>query len=56
MMSNLFKTLGQVLSKKNTKQYSSTIAKDELYLAQSQDLVELERRQREIDSKFQKKF
>jgi len=55
-MSNLFKTLSQVLSKKNIKQYSSAIARDELYLAQSQDLVELERRQREIDTRFQRKF
>jgi hypothetical protein len=55
-MSNLFKTLSQVLSKKNMKSYSSAIAKDELYLAQSQDLVELERRQREIDTRFHKKF
>jgi hypothetical protein len=55
-MSNLFKTLSQVLSKKNIKKYSSAIARDELYLAQSQDLVELERRQREIDTRLQRKF
>ena len=54
-MSNLFKTLKEVIQ--NTKIYSnSNYIKDEEYLANSTDLCDLERRQKEIDSRFTRKL
>jgi hypothetical protein len=54
-MSDLFNTLKEVIQ--NTKNYSSSkSAKDEEYLAKSTDLCDLERRQKEIDSRFTRKL
>ena len=53
-MSDLFKTLKEVIQ--NTKNLSSKSAKDEEYLAKSTDLCDLERRQKEIDSRFTRKL
>jgi hypothetical protein len=54
-MSDLFKTLKEVI--KLSKVNSNSIQKrDEQYLAQSNDLFDLERRQKEIDSRFTRKL
>ena len=54
-MSNLFKTLKEIIKK--TKVNSSILNRsEELYLAGSTDLVDLERRQKEIDSRFIRKL
>tara|TARA_B100000965_G_C19478030_1_gene707209 strand:+ start:878 stop:1042 length:165 start_codon:yes stop_codon:yes gene_type:complete len=54
-MSNLFKTLKEII-KKNKVNSSSLNRSEELYLAGSTDLVDLERRQKEIDSRFIRKL
>ena len=55
LMSDLFKTLKEVI--KLSKINSNSIQKrDEQYLAQSNDLFDLERRQKEIDSRFTRKL
>ena len=55
LMTDLFKTLKEVIQ--NTKNYSSSKSlKDEEYLAKSTDLCDLERRQKEIDSRFTRKL
>ena len=54
-MSNLFKTIKGVI--KNNKINSSILTKkEELYLSRSVDLIDLERRQKEIDSRFTRKL
>jgi len=51
----LFKTLKQVIKMSKFKPHLMH-KKDEEYLAQSIDLLDLERRQKEIDSRFIRKL
>ena len=54
-MSNLFKAISKVInvSKVSPNNYKN---KDDLYLAASTDLVDLERRQKELDTRFTRKL
>tara|TARA_B100000927_G_scaffold169946_1_gene137049 strand:- start:480 stop:644 length:165 start_codon:yes stop_codon:yes gene_type:complete len=54
-MNNIFKTLQQVILIKKEKS-SKSLNRDELYLAGSTDLIDLERRQKELDTRFIRKF
>ena len=54
-MNSIFKTLQQVLLIKKEKD-PKVLNRDELYLAGSADLFDLERRQKEIDTRFTRKF
>ena len=54
-MNSIFKTLQQVILIKKEKD-TKALNRDELYLARSADLFDLERRQREIDARFTRKF
>jgi hypothetical protein len=54
-MSGLFKTLKQVV-RNATINSDDDQKKQEIYLARSSDLFDLERRQKEIDSRFHKKI
>ena len=54
-MSGLFKTLRQVVHKA-TINSNDDQKKQEIYLARSTDLFDLERRQKEIDSRFTRKL
>ena len=54
-MNSIFKTLQQVILIKKEKD-SKVLNRDELYLAGSTDLFDLERRQKEIDNRFTRKF
>ena len=54
-MSNLFKTLRQVVQKA-TINHEDNQKKEEIYLAKSSDLFDLERRQKELDSRFTRKL
>ena len=54
-MSDLFKTLRQVV-RKATINSDGDQKKQEIYLARSTDLFDLERRQKEIDSRFTRKL
>ena len=54
-MNSIFKTLQQVILIKKEKD-SKVLNRDELYLAVSADLCDLERRQKEIDTRFTRKF
>ena len=54
-MNSIFKTLQQVILIKK-KNNSKVFNRDELYLAGSTDLFDLERRQKEIDTRFTRKF
>ena len=54
-MNSIFKTLHQVILTKKKKN-SKVLNRDELYLAGSADLFDLERRQKEIDTRFTRKF
>ena len=54
-MSGLFKTLRQVF-RKATINSDDDQKKQEIYLARSSDLFDLERRQKEIDSRFTRKL
>lgn len=54
-MNSIFKTLQQVILIKKVKD-SKVLNRDELYLAWSADLFDLERRQKEIDTRFTRKF
>ena len=54
-MNSIFKTLQQVILIKKEKG-SKILNRDELYLAGSTDLFDLERRQKEIDTRFTRKF
>jgi len=51
----LFKTLKQVIKMSKVKPHLMS-KRDEEYLAQSTDLLDLERRQKEIDSRFIRKL
>ena len=54
-MNSIFKTLQQVILVKKEKD-PKVLNRDELYLAGSADLFDLERRQKEIDTRFTRKF
>ena len=54
-MSGLFKTLRQIV-RKATINSDDDLKKQEIYLARSTDLFDLERRQKEIDSRFTRKL
>ena len=54
-MNSIFKTLQQVILIKKEKD-SKVLNRDELYLAGSTDLFDLESRQKEIDTRFTRKF
>ena len=54
-MNSIFKTLQQVILIKKEKD-SKVLNRDELYLEGSADLFDLERRQKEIDTRFKRKF
>ena len=54
-MSGLFKTLKQVV-RNATINSDNDQKKKEIYLARSSDLFDLERRQKEIDSRFTRKL
>ena len=54
-MSGLFKTLRQVV-RNATINSDDALQKQEMYLARSTDLFDLERRQKEIDSRFTRKL
>ena len=54
-MSGLFKTLRQIV-RKATIISDDDQKKQEIYLARSTDLFDLERRQKEIDSRFTRKL
>ena len=54
-MNSIFKTLQQMILIKKKKD-SKVLNRDELYLAGSVDLFDLERRQKEIDTRFTRKF
>ena len=53
-MNSIFKTLQQVILIKKEKDTKAN--RDELYLARSADLFDLERRQKELDTRFIRKF
>ena len=54
-MNSIFKTLQQVVLIKKDKK-SLIPNRDDLYLAGSTDLFDLERRQKELDTRFIRKF
>ena len=54
-MNSIFKTLQQVILIKKEKN-SKVLNRDELYLGGSADLFDLERRQKELDTRFTRKF
>ncbi len=54
-MKSIFKTLQQVILI-NKEKNSKILNRDELYLAGSVDLFDLERRQKELDNRFTRKF
>ena len=54
-MDSIFKTLQQVVLIKKEKN-SKVLNRDELYLSGSADLFDLERRQKELDARFTRKF
>ena len=54
-MSNLFKSIRKIII--NTKNDSKSKSyKEEVYLSQAIDMIDLERRQKEIDRRFIRKF
>lgn len=54
-MNSISKTLKQVILN-NKEKNSKVLNRDELYLAGSADLFDLERRQKELDTRFTRKF
>ena len=54
-MNSIFKTLQQVILIKKDKNFI-VLNRAELYLAGSADLFDLERRQKELDTRFTRKF
>ena len=53
-MSNLFKSIRDIIiDKKNQKTKSN---KEDAYLSQAIDMIDLERRQKELDRRFIRKF
>ena len=54
-MSNLFKSIRKIIiNRKNDQKLKSY--KEEVYLSQAIDMIDLERRQKEIDRRFIRKF
>jgi len=54
-MNSIFKSLQQVILIKKEKN-SKVLNRDDLYLAGSTDLFDLERRQKVLDTRFTRKF
>ena len=54
-MDNLFKSIRNMVISKKTKQKSES-NKEEAYLSQAIDMIDLERRQKELDRRFIRKF
>jgi len=54
-MNSIFKSLQQVILIKKEKN-SKVLNRDDLYLAGSTDLFDLERRQKALDTRFTRKF
>tara|TARA_E500000178_G_scaffold336581_1_gene374737 strand:- start:100 stop:264 length:165 start_codon:yes stop_codon:yes gene_type:complete len=54
-MSNLFKSIRNIIINKKTNQKSES-NKEEAYLSQAIDMIDLERRQKELDRRFIRKF
>ena len=54
-MNSIFKTLQQMILFKKKKN-SRVLNRDELHLAGSADLFDVERRQKELDTRFTRKF
>ena len=54
-MSNLFKSIRNIIiNEKNDQKIKSN--KEEVYLSQAIDMIDLERRQKELDRRFIRKF
>ena len=54
-MSNLFKSIRKLIINEKNDQKSKSY-KEEVYLSQAIDMTDLERRQKEIDRRFIRKF
>ena len=54
-MSNLFKSIRKIIINGKNDQKSKS-CKEEVYLSQAIDMIDLERRQKEIDRRFIRKF
>ena len=54
-MSNLFKSIRNIIINEKVDQKSKS-NKDEDYLSQAIDMIDLERRQKELDRRFIRKF
>ena len=54
-MSNLFKSIRQIIINGKNDQKSKSY-KEEVYLSEAIDMIDLERRQKEIDRRFIRKF
>ena len=54
-MSNLFKSIRNIIINEQKDQKSKSY-KDEAYLSQAIDMIDLERRQKELDRRFIRKF
>ena len=54
-MSNLFKSIRNIIINEKNDQ-KSKFNKDEAYLSQAIDMIDLERRQKELDRRFIRKF
>ena len=54
-MDNLFKSIRKKIINEKTKQKSKS-NKEEAYLSQAIDMIDLERRQKELDRRFIRKF
>ena len=54
-MDNLFKSIRNMFISEKTKQKSKS-NKEEAYLSQAIDMIDLERRQKELDRRFIRKF
>ena len=54
-MDNLFKSIRNMVISEITKQKSKS-NKEEAYLSQAIDMIDLERRQKELDRRFIRKF
>ena len=54
-MSNLFKSIRNIIIKEKNGQKTKSI-KEESYLSQAIDMIDLERRQKDLDRRFIRKF
>ena len=54
-MSNLFKSIRNIINNEKNDQKTNT-NKEESYLSQAIDMIDLERRQKELDRRFIRKF